>query len=117
MGRSIDLYSYDYGKLTNRILEVCKTNNKELIEKVLLSCGTKIADRYIILNQEFWENSSCYYNVATTLETIFNVDDVFGEIFCVYGEDQTDKQELINAMEMYEIEEKIGMEIPEREVD
>jgi hypothetical protein len=42
MGRSIDLYSYDYEKLVNKTLEVCETQDRELVEKVLLSCGNKI---------------------------------------------------------------------------
>lgn len=115
MGRSIDLYSYDYEKITNKVLEVCKTEDKELVEKILLSCGNKIGDRYIILNQEFWEDCSCYYNVARTLERIFKVDDVFGKVFCTFKDDETDRQELIQAMEMYQIEEVIGIEIPEYE--
>lgn len=115
MGRSIDLYSYDYEKLTNKVLEVCNTKNRELVEKILLSCGNKIADRYIILNQEFWESCSCYYNVSTALERLFKVNDVFGKVFCTFKDEETDKQELIQAMEMYEIEDIIGIEIPESE--
>jgi hypothetical protein len=117
MGRSIDLYSYDYEKLLNKTLEVCKTDNRELVEKILLSCGNKIADRYIILNQEFWESCSCYYNVSSTLERIFKINNVFGEVFCTINDDETDRKELIQAMEMYEIEDVIGMEIPEPEYD
>ena len=115
MGRSIDLYSYNYNKLTNKILKVCETSDKELVEKILLSCGTKIADRYIILNQEFWEGSSCYYNVATVLERMFDVGDVFGEVFCSFDNSETDQKEIVSAMEIYEIEEEIGIEIPEEE--
>lgn len=111
MGRSIDLYSYDYQKIVSKTLKVCKTNNKELVEKVLLICGNKIGDRYIILNQEFWEDNSCYYNVSTALERIFKVDNVFGEVFCSFNDDETDKKELINAVEMYEIEEALGIDM------
>lgn len=111
MGRSIDLYSYDYEKLINKVLEVCNTEDKELVEKILLTCGSKISDRYVILNQEFWENCSCYYNVATALERIFKVDDVFGEVFCNFKDEETDKQELVSAMEMYEIVEEIGLDV------
>lgn len=115
MGKSIDLYSYDYNKLLNRILEVCKTNDKELVEKILLSCGTKIADRYIILNQELWDDCSCYYNVATSLERIFNIEDVFGEVFCCLDNSKTDKQELVSAMYIWSISEELDIKIPDEE--
>jgi hypothetical protein len=118
MGRSIDLYSYDYEKLINKTLEVCKTDNRELVEKVLLTCGSKIGDRYVILNQEMWEDCSCYYNVANALDKIFNVDDSFGEIFCTWKDDnKLDKQELIQAIEMYQIEDALEIEFPPSEDD
>lgn len=115
MGRSIDLYSYDYEKLTNKIMTICNTKDRELVEKVLLTCGNKIGDKYIILNQEYWEGYSCYYNVATALERIFKVDGVFGKVFCTFKDNETDKQDLIQAIAIYEIEEILGFELPEHE--
>jgi hypothetical protein len=117
MSRSIDLYSYDYEKLVNKTLEVCKTDNRELVEKILLAGGNKVGDRYIILNQEMWESCSCYYNVSSALERIFKINDVFGAVFCTFNDNETDKKELIQAMEMYEIEDIIGVEIPDPEYD
>jgi hypothetical protein len=117
LGRSIDLYSYDYEKLVNKTLEVCKADSRELVEKILLSCGNKVGDRYIILNQELWEDFSCYYNVSTALERIFKIDDVFGKVFCSIKDSDTDKQILISAMELYEIESEIGIEIPDYKED
>lgn len=107
MSRSIDLYSYDYEKLINKIQNVCNTSNRELIEKVLLCCGEKISNRYIILNQEFWDDCSCYYNVARTFERIFNVEDVFGKVFCASNDEETDKQELISAIDLFDIFQKL----------
>lgn len=117
MGRSIDLYSYDYEKLVKKTMTVCETEDRELVEKILLSCGNKVSDRYIILNQEFWEGYSCYYNVATVLERIFEAEDVFGNVFCTFEDSETDKKELIKAMEIYEIEEVLGFEIPASDED
>lgn len=117
MGMSIDLYSYNYKKLTNKVLEVCETNDRELVEKVLLTCGNVIGERYVILNQELWEECSCYYNVATVLERIFKVEDVFGWVFCSCNDEETEKKELIRALEIYEIEEILGFELPEEDYD
>jgi len=113
MGRSIDLYSYDYEKLVNKTLRICNTEDRELVEKILLSCGNKIADRYIILNQEYREDSSCYYNVARVLSRIFKVDDVFSKVFCVCFNIEVDEKTLISTKEIYGIENEIGIEIPE----
>ena len=115
MGRSIDLYSYDYNKLKTKIADYCKTDNLELIEKVLSSCGNKMGDRYIILNQEFWEDASCYYNVANILDKIFKVDDTFGNVFCTFDDSETDRQELISAIEIYEVKEELNLDIDEDE--
>lgn len=110
MGRSIDLYSYDYEKLVNKILTVCNTNDRALIEKIILSCGNKIADRYIILHQEMWENDDCYFNVSTALEKVFNVEDVFEDIFSSDWE-SVDKKRLIRATNLDEIWETIRNDI------
>lgn len=109
MGRSIDLYSYDYEKLKNKILVFCKTNDVELIEKILSTCGNKIEDRYVLLNQEMWEGCSCYYNVSTVLEKIFKIDDVFGNIFCATDDSELDRKTLISAIEMYEVVDILGL--------
>lgn len=115
MGRSIDLYSYDYDKLVNKILEVCKTDDQKLVEKILGACGNKICDRYVILNQEMWDDSSCYYNVARVLEKIFKAEDVFGEVFCTFKLDDLDKEYLINSIYVDEVYEIIGIDPPEEE--
>ena len=113
MGRSIDLYSYDYDKLKVKILDFCKTEDAELVEKILLICGSKVADRYILLNQELYEDCSCYFNVSTVLEKIFKVDDVFGKVFCAYPNKIADSKELCSSVEMCEIEDTLGIEFEE----
>lgn len=112
MGTSIDLYSYDYEKLVNKTMKVCKTEDRNLVEKILLNCGNKIADKYVILNQEFWDGYSCYYNVARVLEKVFDVEDedVFSEVFCWDSKNEVNKQELISSVELYQIAEDIGVE-------
>lgn len=113
MGRSIDLYSYDYEKLVNKTLDVCKTDNRELVEKILLSFGNKIADRYILLNQELWDDYSCYYNVASILNKVFKVEDVFGDIFCSFNREEVDKKDLIAAMDKDTVLDNLGIGIEE----
>ena len=108
MGRSINLYSYNYEQLTNELLKVCETNNTELVEKILLACGNKIGDRYILLNQEFWEEFNSYYTVASIFSEVFGIDDVFGKVFCTF-DDKCKREELISAMAIYEVEEMLDI--------
>ena len=51
MGKCMNLYSYDYNKLINKIKEFCKTDNIYKIEEILNYFGNKIGDKYIILDQ------------------------------------------------------------------
>jgi hypothetical protein len=102
-----------YNKLVNEILKVCNTNDKTLVEKVLLLGGEKVGDRYILLNNECWEEYNSYYNIPTALEKIFKVDDVFGKVFCTYPNNIADSKELCSSVEMYDIENALGIEFNE----
>lgn len=96
MGRSIDLYSYDYEPLVEGIKEYVSANDTEDIRKILLVGGSVIGEKYIILNNELWDDYSPYYNVAGALDNFFKVEDVFGEIFCTLDH-KFGRKELINA--------------------
>lgn len=89
MGVSIDLYSYDYEALLEGIQSYTKAENTEVIRKILLIGGNVVGDKYIILNNELWEDNSSYYNVPNALERLYKVDDVFGKIFCTFDELKT----------------------------
>lgn len=110
MGKSIDLYSYDYEKLVNKTLEVCKTNKRELVEQILLAFGNKIADRYILLNQELWDDYSCYYNVARVLNRVFKTEDAFDDIFCTYKDEDCNIEELISARDIDVVLDELDIE-------
>lgn len=100
MGRSVNLYSYDYEKLKNELIKYCGAKTEEetkKLEEILTDFGNIIGDRYIILNNEFWEDYSCYYNVASVIDNAFGRDDSFGEVFCVFRDETMDKRELISA--------------------
>ncbi len=98
MGRSIDLHSYDYEPLVEGIKEFVSADNTEDIREILSVGGSVIGDKYIILNNELWDECSPYYNVAGALEDYFKVDDVFGKIFCTF-DNKFGHEELINACE------------------
>lgn len=115
---SISLYSYDYSKLLNLILKVCKTNNSELVEKILATGGNKVGDRYVILdcNYSSYDNNS-YFNVPNALSQIFGVDDVFSKTLCMWGDEYADKKELITSVFLEHISYKLGFELSEHNID
>ena len=85
MGRSVEVKSYDYEQLVKEIKAYYKTADSSLIEKILLAGGDKIGDRYIILNNEFWETYDSYYNVTSVLDEYLGneeLENVFGNVFC-----------------------------------
>lgn len=106
MGRSIDLYSYDYEKLVNKIMGVAETQEREMVDKILLACGNKIHDRYVLLNQEMWDGYSCYYNVMSTLDKVLKTEDI-GDVFY---DKNVDREELISSVDKYDILEELGIE-------
>lgn len=96
MGVSVDLYSYDYELLVNGIRDYVGASDTDVINGILALGGSVIGDKYILLNNELWDGCSPYYNVAQALENYYNAEDVFGKIFCTYG-DKYGCSTLINA--------------------
>lgn len=110
---SVDLYSYNYEKLVNRTLEVCKTDNRQLVEAILLQFGSKVDSKYVILNCDYYEEYSCYYNVSEVLDKVFKVDDTFSEIFCTYYFDNNnalDETTLISTKCVFDAMEELAEE-------
>lgn len=106
MGRYINLYSYDYNTLLNRLKEFCNTEDVELLKYILLSCGNVIGDKYIILNQELKESENPYSIVANMIDKYLGTDDCFGNVFCSIN--KSIRNEIIGAVTKYEVEDKIN---------
>lgn len=113
MGVNIDIHSYDYNELVDGIQKYTRTKDIKLIKYVLEQCGSHIGDRYIILNQELWEDYSAYYNVASVIDELFNVDDSFSEIFCTFDNKFSHEQLLSESDSVddiiYQVKEVIGL--------
>lgn len=75
MGQSVNLYSYDKKKLVQRLVEktsIASDEDIELLNKILDEFGSTIGDRYVILENNFWEEYDCYYELG------FAIDEAFG---------------------------------------
>lgn len=77
MGRSVELFRYNYDKLVDCFLEKKEIDNKEILEQILLSFGEKVGDFYILLNNEFYGEYNSYYNLTRLIDNVFNCENSF----------------------------------------
>ena len=60
---SVDLYKLNYKKFVDKLMENPKINDRELLEKIILEFGNKIGEDLVILENEFWEDGICTWNM------------------------------------------------------
>ncbi len=114
MGYSVDLYGFNRNNLKQNILDKCKIEpneqNCKMLDFILDSFGSTIGDTYILLNNEFWEEYDCYYNISIVIDKVFNVEHSFG---CFLNNET--RENLISGVLEYdvleEIEEKFGIKV------
>lgn len=75
MSISVDLYKLNYKKFVDKLMENQKINNRELLEKIILEFGNKVGKDLIILDNEFWEDGICSWNMFTMIEEVFELED------------------------------------------
>lgn len=110
MGMSIDLHSYDAEKLIGSIANYFGTSDVEKIREIMACCGEFISDRYLLLNNELWEDYNAYYQISEVLESAFGSEekqDVFSKCIC-YSKG-SDHKEICVGKEIDEIYESLGI--------
>lgn len=106
MSMSVDLYKLNYKRFVDKLMENQKINNRELLEKTILEFGNKVGKDLIILENEFWEDGICTWNMFTMIEEVFELEDdeyisdVFYEL----------RKGLINYKEIDDAYEHLGLE-------
>lgn len=105
MSISVDLYKLNYKGFVDKLMKNQKINNRELLEKIILEFGNKVGEDLIILENEFWEDGICTWNMFTMIKEVFELEDdeyisdVFYEL----------KQRLIGYKEIDEAFENLGL--------
>lgn len=107
MSMSVDLYKLNYKKFVDKLMENPKINDRELLEKIILEFGNKIGKDLIILENEFWEDGICTWNMLNMITEVFNLQDG-----CQYADNifYNLKQDLINYKEIDKAYENLGLE-------
>ena len=106
MSISVDLYKLNYKEFVDELMKNPKINNRELLEKIILEFGNKVGEDLIILENEFWEDGICTWNMRNMITEVFNLQDD-----CKYVDNifYNLEQDLINYKETDEAYENLGL--------
>ena len=106
MSTSVDLYKLNYKEFVDKLMENPKINNRELLEKIILEFGNKVGEDLIILENEFWEDGICIWNMFTMITEVFELedDDYVSDVFYEL------RKNLISYKEIDEAYENLSME-------
>lgn len=106
MSTSVDLYKLNYKEFVDELMKNPKINNRELLEKIILEFGNKVGEDLIILENEFWEDGICTWNMQNMITEVFNLQDD-----CKYVDNifYNLEQDLINYKEIDEAYENLGL--------
>ena len=105
MSMSVDLYKLNYKEFVDELMKNPKINNRELLEKVILEFGNKVGEDLIILENEFWEDGICTWNMFAMIQEIFELEDdeYISDVFYKL------RKNLINYKEIDEAYEDLGL--------
>ena len=106
MSMSVDLYKLNYKEFVDELMKNPKINNRELLEKIILEFGNKVGEDLIILENEFWEDGICTWNMLNMITKVFDLQDD-----CKYVDNifYNLEQDLINYKEIDEAYENLGL--------
>lgn len=76
MSTSVDLYKLNYKEFVDELMKNSKINNRELLEKIILEFGNKVGEDLIILENEFWEDGICTWNMFEMIQEVFELEDL-----------------------------------------
>lgn len=107
MSMSVDLYKLNYKEFIDKLMENPKINDRELLEKIILEFGNKIGEELVILENEFWEDGICTWNMQNMITEVFNLQDD-----CEYVDNifYNLEQDLINYKKIDEAYENLRLE-------
>lgn len=107
MSMSVDLYKLNYKKFVDKLMENPKINDRELLEKIILEFGNKIGKDLVILENEFWEDGICTWNMRNMITEVFNLQDDCEYVNSIFYELE---EELIKYKEIDDAYDNLGLE-------
>ncbi len=106
MSISIDLEKVNYKDFIDKLMENSKINNKELLEKIILEFGNKIGEDLVILENEYYEDGICTWNMWNMITEVFKLedDDYVSDVYYEL------RKRLISYKEIEDAYENLGIE-------
>lgn len=74
MSSDVELHKYNWDELLASLGNIGITNT-QLLERVLLAFGDRCGDCYYLLNNEFWDEYDSYYEIASLIDSLFDIDE------------------------------------------
>ena len=108
MSMSVDLYKLNYKEFVDELMKNPKINNRELLEKIILEFGNKVGEDLVILENEFWEDGICLWNMFTMIEEVFELEDdeYISDVFYELRKGLINYKEIDDAYENLELKKK-----------
>lgn len=108
MGMDIDVYKYKFKELKKSFMELPGVNDEDLLTKIMLEFGEVIGDYYIILDNDYYEEGNCFYNLPNMIDKVFNTEDSFDVLL-------KQRKSLLSYKGLIDAYENLGLEEPEEE--
>ena len=108
MGIDIEVYKYKYKELKKSFMELPGVNDEDLLTKIMLEFGEVIGDYYIVLDNDYYEDGDCFYNLSNMIDGVFKTENSFDVLL-------EQRESLLSYKELYEAYENLGLEEPEEE--
>ena len=103
MGYDIDVYKYNLKKLKKSFMELPEINDEDLLTKIMLEFGEVIVDYYIILDNDYYEDGNCFYNLPNMIDKVFKTEYSFDVLL-------KQRESLLSYKELYDAYENLGLE-------
>ena len=108
MGYDIEVYKYNLKELKKSFMELPEVNDEDLLTKIMLEFGEVIGDSYIILDNEYYEDGDCFYNLPNMIDKVFNTEDSFDVLL-------KQRESLLSYKQLCDAYDNLGLEEPEEE--
>lgn len=115
MGINIDLHVYDAAALTAALEAKGAVGKDGLLRRIMEKCGLFVGDRYLLLNNEYYDGHSPYYQLAKLIDSAFEVRESFHVILeLTYDRKGAPFHEsVVNHVDAGEVAEELGIVLKE----
>jgi|SRR6185503_8679050 len=109
MGMSVGAYLIDTQILKEEVDKLKTRGEIEILDKALTEFGPEIDGKILVLQCDYWEEYSTYFELMRFIELYFGIEDDFEVV------NKAVAHEVDHGINANEVAEEIGVELPESE--